>query len=197
MRQRLSHATNCSSNSKPSINSVRLAKASFHCNQTIVLPANSRVNITGQGPDSSILASCNNNQRFFTVCEGAELRISGVALSNCFTSTLDNSTFGGAIFSQGTLEATNCLFQNNTLNAGIGTLSYGGAIYSNSASGSLNVKSCNFTQNQAASTWQSFGGAVTVKTASATFEDCMFVQNHASVTDSKFFSKTAHKLGYA
>jgi hypothetical protein len=190
LQQRLPQATTCSSNeSKLSITSVRLGTALFHCNQTIVLPANSRVNITGQGPDSTVLASCAQNQRFFTVCEGAELlHISGVALSNCFTRRSDDSSFGGAILPSGTLEATNCLFKNNTLSAGGGldtaTLSYGGAIYL--TGGSLTVKDCNFTQNQASSTWQSYGGAVMMenKVTSATFENCTFMQNHASITNS-------------
>jgi hypothetical protein len=136
----------------------------FNCDGTIVLPAplvisNSvAINATA---GRQVILSGGSTGRLFVVQAGATLTLSNLTLAN------GKETFGGAIWNQGTVLATNCAFLNNQAagpngangangknrigaldgaNGAAGTPGLGGAIYN---SGMVRAGGCLFQGNQA------------------------------------------------
>jgi len=100
--------------------------------------------ITGLGADD-LTISGNNLSRVFSIAEGANVVISGVAITG------GKAEGGGAIYNQGTLKVADSIFTGNSSMEG----SDGGAIYNEAT---LTVETSQFTGNSA--TKSAYGGAI-------------------------------------
>ena len=93
---------------------IHLASGTYEGTGNVGLTIAKNVKIVGASQMSTIIDAKNSNN-IFVVKSGVNVTIANLTLAN------GNTTYGGAIYNNGTLNASDCTFINNT--AG-----YGGAI---------------------------------------------------------------------
>ncbi|MCL4254232.1 MAG: right-handed parallel beta-helix repeat-containing protein [Anaerolineae bacterium] len=144
----------------------------FACGGTIIfdnqLVISADVTINSNG-NTVIFDEAGDNNRFFVVNGGASLTLNGFTLQN------GNSSFGGAIYNNGTLTVTNSTFTDNS------STGVGGAIDND---GTLTVSNSTFTGNSATN-----GGAImNFSSGTITISNNTFTTNSVSSSGGAIFA---------
>ena len=163
----------------------------FACNgmiplsNTVVIGKNTRLDASGR----QVTISGRNAVRVFYVNTNVTLTLINLTIAN----GLNTNGFGGGIYNEGTLNATNCHFVTNTVQGAPDVHEgppvqdgCGGAVYT---SGALNLFACTFVSNSACGGYGGYegnvngggdgGGGAVYNTGALNAIDCSFASNCA------------------
>ena len=140
---------------------VKIVNGIYKGENNTNITINKNMTITGQNKDKTIINGTDTNW-IFKIVGGVNVTIQNLTLTN------GNASFGGAIYNNGTLTVSDCIFTNNKATA------FGGAI--SNYNGTINsLNGCIFTNNSAG-----FGGAIDNNYRTiGTVIDCNFTGNNA------------------
>ena len=129
---------------------IHLASGTYTGTGNKGLTITKNVNIIGEGQTNTII-DAQNLSNIFTLNQGVTVTIANLALEN------GNTTYGGAIYNNGTLNVSNSTFTGNY------ATKYGGVIYTSQGS-TTSVSGSTFTSNSA----KTMGGVIYTSQGSTT-----------------------------